>query len=89
MGDGRCPCSWVVSEPGNHSTQSIIGKNGARLVKKKKIDWRGCHLYVESEKKNYREEDLIEKREIDRDVENRCYGYHRGQVNGMNWEKCL
>ena len=44
---------------------------------------------MESEKKNYREEDLIEKREIDRDVENRCYGYHRGQVNGMNWEKCL
>ena len=60
-------------------------KNGARIVEKK-IGWRGCHFSAESEKKIFCRDDLIEKKEGDTDVENRCYGYHRERVSGMNWE---
>ena len=37
-------------------------------------------------KKKICRDDLIEKKEGDTDVENRCYGYHRERVSGMNWE---
>ena len=61
MGDGRCLCSWVVSEQGTHFTQSMTCKNGARIVEKK-IDWRGCHFYAESEKKKFVEMILLRKK---------------------------